>query len=1554
MFSPTMTMAMTAQGVLSKDGTCKTFSADANGYARGEAITAVYVKPLADAIKNGDPIRAVIRGSAQNFDGKTPGISVPSTEVQEILMRRAYSVAGISDFGATAMVECHGTGTATGDPIEANAVARVFGESGVYIGSVKPNLGHAEGASGLVSVIKMVLALEHRTIPPNIRFTTPNPKIPFEASKLTVPLEPTAWPEGKLERVSINSFGIGGANAHIILDSPASLGLESTATATATTTPRAELLLYSANTPKSLERMTKQYEQWIENNPAAVGDLAYTLAHRREHLPHRSSAIFNNGAVSKAAAPTKAAQKHEVVMVFTGQGAQWACMGRELLQSDETFRSSIRSLDIELRNAGSHTDSADYSIEDELLKSGKQSRIGMATLSQPLCTALQVALVDKFRSLGVVPVAVVGHSSGEIGAAYATGAITARQAILIAHHRGAVTSLQKRAGAMAAVGMSWEKTEKYLIPGVTIACDNSPESVTISGDADAVKTAVGNIKAECPDVLARLLQVDKAYHSDHMVEIGERYRALIDPDLGQNTPKEVLFFSSVTGNLLDASSQTLGATYWRDNLQSPVRFREAITSILQHDVGKRAIFLEIGPHGALSGPLRQTLARQSSSAPYIAAMTRNQDCLESFLNAMGKLHSLQIDVDLQALFPSGACLPDLPRYPWNHEGSYWYETRLAKDWRNRKHPYHNLLGALTSESTDIEPVWRNLFHLDNVSWVRDHRVGDDIVFPFAGYIALVGEAVSQVTGIRDGFSLRNIIVSMALVVPEGHPTEIITTFRPHRLTNSLASQWWEFTVASHNGHAWNKHCVGEVMALEKPKLTAHGSIQPLPRKISARKWYDTMQQSGLHLGADFQRLQAIETSAKDKHEAIGTVANGIAGDESDYHIHPATIDGTLQLLSAAAVNGLAREVMNWLPTSIDSFTVIRTAVNMTSKVTAKPTSNMSLVGEGYCVSDDGDMVLEARGIRMSLADSTQAAAIDSHAAARHTWAPHIDFLDVADLIKPLASRVEHMSQLDELVRLCLQVSAPAAAAANTPTEALQKYTQWVTSATESGKCNLSGMSDDELKSRIQDIVLLVADTPVAKIASAIQQVYLGFNDIVAGQPLSAVISDDILTGVYDFIGLGDQAQFLRHLGHSKPNLRVLELGTGRAVSTAKDVINDLTLPSGQVLCSQYTFTSTGFISAKDQPSVFDRMEYATLDISQDLEDQAFDNKQYDLILAVNVLNSTKSLKDSLENIKKLLAPGGRLLLRDLCPTSQWVKYVFGSEPQWWCGANDGRVDEPFLSKERWLAELSVAGFDVSHAAVLDSPEPTQISVSIIATVHELCDVSKGVTLLCNIGEPDVTEDAISRELEAAGFDVTRCTLQDTPAAGQDVVCLLDRAGPFFDSMTPVSFQALKDFVLNIRDAGVFWVTNASQTSCVDPAYAQVLGFARTMRSEMLIDFATCEVREYENVQALVKVFSKFNARDPLDNLDPDYEYALTDKGVMVGRFYPFSIKDELLASEPGDRAVLDVITPGRIGTLQWAGRSGEEFSDDSVEVETHFVGLNFRVSSLLLSRFLNN
>ena len=342
-----MSSIMASVNALSPSGMCKSFDASADGYGRGEAANAVYLKKLRDAVRDGDPVRAVIRGVAAGSDGQSEALVRPSEVAHEALIRRCYDIAGIRDFSETAMIECHGTGTATGDPVEAGAVASVFGEQGVYIGSVKANLGHSEGASGLSSVIKMVLALERRTLPPCTNFETPNPSIPWKEAKLSVSTEPTTWPQDRKERIGINSFGIGGSNAHVILESATMHNVKPKASQVDITcsVPRPRLLVFSASRPESVQASMDRLSAYATSHPGTMHDLAYTLGTRRQLHSYRAFCLASADEFSEPSRASTAGPMPNMVFAFTGQGAQWAEMGKELFLQEIVFNSSITRME---------------------------------------------------------------------------------------------------------------------------------------------------------------------------------------------------------------------------------------------------------------------------------------------------------------------------------------------------------------------------------------------------------------------------------------------------------------------------------------------------------------------------------------------------------------------------------------------------------------------------------------------------------------------------------------------------------------------------------------------------------------------------------------------------------------------------------------------------------------------------------------------------------------------------------------------------------------------------------------------------------------------------------------------------------------------------------------------------------------------------------------------------------------------------------------------------------------------------------------------------------
>ncbi|EMD88582.1 hypothetical protein COCC4DRAFT_154765 [Bipolaris maydis ATCC 48331] len=1548
--APGMTQQMTEKGILSPNGSCKTFSADADGYARGEAFTAVFVKPLDAAIRDGNPIRAVIRAAVANSDGKTQGITQPNGYAHEAMIRLAYKQAGItvSKYPQTAYFECHGTGTSVGDPIETGAVARVFGENGIHITSVKPNVGHTEGASGLVSLIKAVMSLENRTIPPNIKFTTPNPKIPFKEAKLTVPVEPTPFPEDRCERVSVNSFGLGGSNAHVIVDSARSFNIPKRAIRDADLEPDAQLLLFSAGSAPSLKSTITRYEDWVQKHadePEKISDLSYTLANRREHLAHRSFKVVGANETPASQGRKIPGQPVNLVMVFTGQGAQWPRMGRELLlRDDSVFQKTIRALDKHLRSI---SQPPEWTIEQELLKSAKISQVQKAELSQPLCTAVQIGLVDLLASVGVEPTAVVGHSSGELAGAYAAGALTAKEAIIGAYQRGQAAKLQKRKGAMAAIGLGWDEVEPYLnAPHVVVACENSPQSVTLSGDAEAVQDTVNRIKEAHPDITARLLKVEKAYHSYHMREIGAEYYAMIEPHLvGKQATKP--FFSSVTGTG-EPEQRKLDAKYWQQNLESPVLFSPAVAGLLKHV--KNPAFLEVGPHGALAGPARQIFAKASASPPYLSVMTRNEDCVQSYLTTLGKLFELNVPLNYEAIAPAGETLPDLPRYPWHYDGEFWVESRMSKEWRFPKFPRHPLLGRQQLESTSLEPSWRNVINIEDAPWLRDHQVQSAIVFPAAGYFAMAGEAIRQLTGIEEAYSLSHMVLSQALMLQEGVDTEIVTNLRPIRLTDTADSQWWEFSIASYNGNAWVKHCVGRVSAVPSTGPKQAEEVKSLPRKLDTFKVFNTLAKSGMQYGPAFQRLDQISADPLETR-AVSSLTKNLNGDENKYHLHPTVIDAALQMGLVAARSGkLDASNCAAMPTLIEEVTIFRSnpeAGMFASALTHVQPGSGEIRGR-FQVLADGKAVMDMPKAAFTPIEQGDKDVMHKlPISARLSWQPHVDFVDVASLIEPKVDGAKLAPPFQELTELCyvfFQRCIDDVKLVENPT--IQRFAAWVRRQYQTLDKNhpAQALSMEKIVERAHAIGESLAGSPLAPAADCILEVGGNIVELLTGEKtIFEVLShDDLLTKLYNAANTTDISAFLRSLAHARPSLRVLELG-GSTGELASSIIKDLTLPDGVSLYYRYTLTdpqSSTLAGLKKQFQDVENMDFRTLDISKDPVQQGFkEDDKYDLIVATNCVHATPSLSDSLTNIRKLLAPGGRLLLQELNTQMKWVNCVLGFLDEWWIGENDGRTDEPYVSPDRWEAELKRAGF-AAPAIALDSPAPYQSHAVIIARPAEDTKPAENKHVAVLAYKHDGKNvDAVSQKLQSRGYKVSKCSFGDElPQESQYVISLLDEESPFFEDIDQHRFQTLQKFVANIGDRGFFWITRPSQMQSADPRYATVVGALRSIRHEDTIDLATCEVHDVSaSLDLVADAFTHFQKQKEDDFFRPNYEYAIIDDTINVPRFYPFTFGDERTSSRAAnDRVSLVAERPGRLNTLSWVSRRTEPLVGDQVDVEVFY------------------
>ncbi|KAL8747856.1 MAG: hypothetical protein Q9190_000304 [Brigantiaea leucoxantha] len=1549
-FSPRTSITMQEQGVLSPTGSCKSFDANADGYARGEAVSAIYVKKLSDAVRDGDPIRAVIRSTTVNAGGKAATLTSPSTVAHEQLIYRGHELAGISDFSRTAMIECHGTGTKIGDPIETNAVANIFGQHGIYIGSVKPNLGHSEGASGLSSVIKMVLALEHKTIPPNINFSTPNPRIPFKECKLTVPTKPHPWPEGRLERVGVNSFGIGGSNAHVLLESAALFGLDKTKSVAKVENSTPCLLPFSAKHPETLKRTVQNHESYLGTSPEALQDMAFSLAMKRETLTHRAFCVatpedaFGMSRIAKATGNTQS----QLVFAFTGQGAQWPQMGKQLLETDGVCRSTILHLDQVLSTVSKPPK---WKLLDEIMRPKKISRLQEAELSQPCCTAIQIALVDLLQSWNIRPHAVVGHSSGEICAAYAAGAITADEAIKIAYLRGqAVKNLPLTlSGGMAAIGLGREDAREFLRPGVIIGCENSPESVTLTGDKDTLEEVMNDIRKAHPETLVRALRVECAYHSHHMNTVEDVYHKMLGNLVAAESPK-IPFYSSVNLKKITEFG-ALGPSYWVENLTSPVLFSSAVANILNAD-GPPKTFLEIGPHNALAGPIRQILRKYNSNADYYPTLIRGNDSIQETLKAAGELWLSNFEIDFNAINGEGKFLTDLPLYPWHYEEPLWVESRLSKEWRLRKHAHNDILGSRVIESTENEATWRNVLRLDEVPWIKEHEVAGDILFPGVGYVCMAGEAIRQLTG-SDSFTARRVHIKSALVLHQGQNTEIITNLRRCSLTNTLDSVWYDYTVSSLNGSTWIKHSFGQIRAGSEFPKTAP-VLEPLPRKVETRSWYRVMKRFGLEYGPRFFGMRDISAHPIRK-EALATVPNDNREGESQYAIHPVSLDCIIQIFSTAAYHGLPKKFKHLaIPTYIEELYVAPAEADIHMQAYADDVPKGAMSGDLVATSN-GKCVVDMKGLSLSrIGEAGDASDKDPHAAVELEWKPDINLLDVSTLIHVAKDRDIVHRMLDRFSLACIIETHHRLAPLKAAEDFMEKYRTWLDTIAELAvqdhypqvkECStLANIDSSERKAIIADLFDQLKATEASATSTAIHRIYSSCEDIFRGNAdqLDILLADGILHQLYDFMQNSEYSQFLDLLAHRKPNMKILEIGAGTG-GTTSTILPYLKSAYGERMYLSYTYTDVSagfFVAARERFQEFSGIEYATLDISRDPVEQGFEAKSFDLIIACNVLHATPSLNETLKNVHSLLNPQGRLFLQELDPKTKWINFVMGTLPGWWLGDADHRPLEPYVATHRWDKELRNAGFGGIQAVSYDGYLNNNIVATPIAPEEKL----RRVTVLTDNFDSKVARTTTAN-LRRIGLEVDHRTLEEVPPPGQDIISLLDTQRAFLHEASPPELKNLFTFLQSAQTTGVLWVTGAIQVNCKDPRYGMILGLSRTARTELSMDFATLELESFDEAgcEAVTNVFSEFQLRLREPEADPTLEWAWSKGKVQISRYHWIDVERELHNSgSDSSFAKLEVLKPGFIDSLKWMQVQEDDIGSEEVEISIGAVGLNFK------------
>lgn len=843
---------------------------------------------------------------------------------------------------------------------------------------MKSNIGHLEAASGIAAVIKAVMMLERSFILPNHDFKKPNTKIPWKEFNMKVAPSQRPWPKDK-KYISVNNFGFGGTNAHVVLGKapfvPKHKPAKTRSPGEAADPADRKLFVISANDKASLANVVKKLVIYLEQRPEIfeielLKDLAYTLGQRRSLLPWKvaipaaTSFDLIETLTAERVIPCKQLDSLRIGFVFTGQGAQWWAMGRELFNHYPVYGAAIERADQCLRRLG-----ADWSLKEELSKDADNSNVSAAHISQPSCTAVQLALVDLLRTWGIQPEAVVGHSSGEIGAAYAAGIISFESAVAISYHRGRLIPILKAKfpsldGIMMAVGATKEEIQP-LIDGLhekqaRIACYNSPSSLTISGDARALNELEEVLKKTRPDTFCRKLQVDVAYHSHHMNLVAKEYsRAIADlaPANGNNS---VRFYSSLHGRRIDGSE--CDASYWVNNLTCAVRFSEAVETMVEpigeHNTGVNML-VELGPHSALQGPLRQILKAVGGPAeklPYAAPLIRKKDAVESAMECAATLIMKGALLNMSAInFPTPTkttLLTDLPKYSWNHQNKYWKESRLSLMHRNRTSGRNDLIGIEAIYSDPFAPTWRNIVSLDDFPWLRHHQVQGVTVFPISGFLSMAIEAAGQLAKRDlkpfDKFDLKDVSVTKPLALTDAEVEMTITLNAQD--SNSYAFRICTWTSAT----GWTEHCVGQVATRgadvndvdnEARSATLRKEMDFITSStqgdgavdIDESTLYDSLSELGVVYGASFQGLASCKASAK--HATATITPTDISQHMPNNHVtdaivHPALLESMIEtywlgLSASSPADGKIDTI--YLPSSVGSMSVSRDITALSHK-----------------------------------------------------------------------------------------------------------------------------------------------------------------------------------------------------------------------------------------------------------------------------------------------------------------------------------------------------------------------------------------------------------------------------------------------------------------------------------------------------------------------------------------------------------------------------------------------------------------------------------------------
>ncbi|MDX2205389.1 MAG: SDR family NAD(P)-dependent oxidoreductase [Hyphomicrobiaceae bacterium] len=1355
MLAPDLFIALSHSRMLAPDGRCKTFAAAADGFARGEGCGVVVLKRLCDARASGDRILAVIRGSAVNQDGPSSGLTAPNGPAQEAVIREALRRAGVAP-AEVGFIEAHGTGTELGDPLEVRALGNVFAPGRdashpLVIGSVKTNIGHLEAAAGVVGLIKLVLALQHREIPAHLHFDRPSPHIPWADLPLEVPASARPWPAINGRRIGgVSSFGFSGTNAHVVVEGPAEAAAAAPAPGTGA---RAHLLVLSARSETARASLAAAMSGALsELDDTHLADVCHTAAAGRADHAFRAAILAHSLAQARAGLEALASGQPaqglrtataprdppRVAFLFTGQGAQYSGMALGLYRSCPVFRTA---LDRCAAGLAAHMRRPLL----EVLSEADPAALDATELTQPCLFAVEYALAETLRAAGLVPSIVAGHSIGEYVAATLAGVFALDDALRLVARRGALMQSLPAGGGMMAAFADRERIARHVArePGrISIAAVNGPAQTVLSGDLRVLEQVAGALAAE--GIKTQRLPVSHAFHSplvDPILEAFAREVAAVPL-----SPPALRLVSNLTGGVA-AAQEVTQPVYWRRHLREAVDFMGCLGTIA---AARPDLVVEIGPSPALLSFAAATWGQDGPAL--VATLRKGRDDWEEMQQCLGSLYLAGCKLDWRALDPGHERrIVDLPAYPFERR-RHWFAARAPRPASAAAAGAHPILGTRLRSASQVASHQAHV-SADSPSFIRHHEVRGQVVLPATAYLDALLAAAEAALG-TSAVAIENVAIGEAMLLPALEGGRLVETLCQPSAGGSVTLAVG--SAAGESQASWAEHVTATARATHRDRADAVSLSDlkaALPESVEPAAFYDRLRARGVAFGEHFRVVRSLRRGPR---EALGEIVLGgeLAADRAPWRVHPVLLDGCLQVMAAALPDGGSDDL--YLPIGIRRYT-------LHAAPAGRCFSHARLVSDAGATIEAHVDVLDEAGRPLATLEGIALQRVAQDALDRQEarwlddclyeieWVPapakpagaHLaaDPGVLASGAAQALDRLREEAQLDRydgfrdgLESLCVDYVLVAVAELGwrpAPGET-------VTAASLAGRLSILPRHG-RLFSRLLHILgeagylepmgeawRVVRPLPVPDAAA-------GHSRLAAACPAGAEAELELtrrvaralapaLRGAVDPMQLlfpggsletaeriyrdsptarvfnGLMAEVVAGLAPARAQgrvLRILEIGGGTGGSTAHILPR---LPDGAFA---YTFTDVGPAFVANARARFGSrpgMRFETFDLERDPAAQGLAERSFDLIIAANVIHATADLRRTLARVRGLLADGGVLAMLEVTAPQRWFDLTVGFTEGWWAFTDrDLRPDYPTMPRSRWQHLLAATGFDAVSA-----------------------------------------------------------------------------------------------------------------------------------------------------------------------------------------------------------------------------------------------------------------